>query len=396
MSVDKILTLLKFSGCEIISEVELYELLKSKKDLVIKVGFDPTAERLHLGHVVLLRQLRLFQQFGYRISFLIGDFTAMIGDPSGRSDSRKQITRDVIVNNFKTYTEQIFKILDVNLTTIYFNSSWLNNLSINSFINLMSSMTVSRLIERNDFKSRYVINKPIYLHEFIYPLLLAYDSIFMNADIEFGGIDQKFNFLLTRNLQKKFGYVSQVVIMMPILKGIDGKNKMSKSLHNCINIDDDFYDMFCKIMSIPDSIVKDYYIFLNFLTTSEYDVLFSNHHNFMTLKLDLACRIVSLLYDVNLADKAKFKFINYFSKKNIFDDIDVSFFSIESNNILLSDFLVKFKFVLTYSEFKRLLKSGSISINSSVIKDRNFILEINIDYFIRLGKKKAFKAFISY
>ena len=215
-----------------------------KKDLNIKVGFDPTTERLHLGHVVLLRKLRLFQDFGYRVSFLIGDFTAMIGDPSGRSDARKQIDRNVIVSNFAKYNEQVFKILDPKLTTIYFNSSWLNNLDISSFINLMSSITVSRLIERNDFKARYLINKPIYLHEFVYPLLQAYDSVFMNADIEFGGIDQKFNFLLSRGLQKKFGYFPQVVIMMPILKGLDGKNKMSKSLQNCINIDDSFYDIF--------------------------------------------------------------------------------------------------------------------------------------------------------
>lgn len=395
MNVDKILTLLKSGCCEIIAEDELRELLSSKKDLVIKVGFDPTTERLHLGHVVLLRKLRLFQDFGYKISFLIGDFTAMIGDPSGRSDTRKQINRDVIISNFKCYNEQVFKILDPKLTTIYFNSSWLKNLSINSFISLMSNTTVSRLIERSDFKARYSMNKPIYLHEFVYPLLQAYDSVFMNADIEFGGIDQKFNFLLARNLQKKFGYVPQVAVMMPILIGLDGKNKMSKSLHNCLNIDDDFYDMFCKVMSIPDSIVKDYYIFLGFLSLPEYDILVSNSSNPMDLKFNLAFEIVSLFYSSIFADKAKSKFINYFSKKNIFDDIDISYFSIDSPNILLSEFLVKFQFLVSYSEFKRLIKTGSIKINSFVVDDRNYILEINVSYFIRLGKKTAFKAFLN-
>ncbi|HIH2763223.1 MAG TPA: tyrosine--tRNA ligase [Candidatus Azoamicus sp.] len=396
MNVDKILTLLKFSSCEIISENELYDLLNSKKNLVIKVGFDPTTERLHLGHVILLRKLRLFQDFGYKISFLIGDFTAMIGDPSGRSDTRKQISRDIIVKNFKNYNKQVFKILNSDMTTIYFNSSWLKNLSVNSFISLMSNVTVSRLIERNDFKSRYLMNKPIYLHEFVYPLLQAYDSVFMNADIEFGGIDQKFNFLLARNLQKKFGYTSQVSIMVPILRGLDGKNKMSKSLNNCINIDDDFYDMFCKVMSIPDFLVKDYYIFLDLVTLSEYESLIVNLSNVMMLKLDLAFRIVSLFYDDVFAEKAKTKFINIFSKKNVFYDIDVTFFSIAAYNILLSDFLVKFKFILSYSEFKRLIKYGSIKINSLVVFDRNFILEINTDYCIKLGKKSYFKIFLRF
>ncbi|HIH2763545.1 MAG TPA: tyrosine--tRNA ligase [Candidatus Azoamicus sp.] len=396
MNVDKILTILKFTSCEIISENEFYDLLTFKKELIIKIGFDPTTERLHLGHVVLLRKLRLFQDFGYTISFLIGDFTAMIGDPSGRSDVRNQITRDVIINNFKTYTQQVFKILNPNLTIIYFNSSWLDSLRITSFIKLMSTTTVSRLLERNDFKERYLLNKPIYLNEFIYPLLQAYDSVFMNADIEFGGIDQKFNFLLTRNLQKKFGYSSQVVIMMPILKGLDGKNKMSKSLQNCINIDDNFYDMFCKVMSILDALIKDYYVFLNFLTLPEYELLVSKTEDFMALKVDLAFKIVSLFYDTSLAEEAKLRFINYFSKKNVFDNVVVTFFTIEESTILLSDFLVNFKFVFSHSEFKRLLKQGSIKVNSLIISDRTFCLEVNTHYFIKLGKKIVFRAFLNF
>lgn len=396
MNIDKILSLLKDSCCEIINEDELFELLKLKKDLVIKVGFDPTTERLHLGHVVLLRKLRIFQDFGYKVSFLIGDFTAMIGDPSGRSDTRKQISREVIVKNFKTYKDQVFKILNPDLTVVYFNSSWLTNLSISSFIKLMSSTTVSRLIERNDFKTRYLENKSIHMHEFIYPLLQAYDSVFMNADIEFGGVDQKFNFLLARSLQKKFGVSSQVAIMAPILIGLDGKNKMSKSLHNCLNIDDDFYDMFCKIMSIPDSLVKDYYVFLGFVCLNDYDFFVSSFSNFMDVKFDLAVKVVSLLYDSLRAENAKFKFINYFSKRNIFDGIDIKYFNISSSFIQLSDFLVKFKFISSYSEFKRLIKSCSIEINSSIISDRTFTLSLDVCYSIRIGKRIVFKFILKY
>lgn len=396
MNVDKIFSLLKHTCCEIIDESELCELLNLKKDLVIKVGFDPTTERLHLGHVVLLRKLRLFQDFGYKVSFLVGDFTAMIGDPSGRSDTRKQISRDVIVCNFKTYNNQIFKILDPKLTILYFNSSWLSSLNVSSFIKLMSSTTVSRLIERNDFKTRYLMNKPIYMHEFIYPLLQAYDSVFMNADIEFGGIDQKFNFLLARNLQKKFGYPSQIAIMAPILPGIDGKNKMSKSLQNCINIDDDFYDMFCKAMSLPDSVVKDYYVFLGFMMLHEYDSFVSSFPNFMDVKLDLAFRIVSLFYGFSFAEKAKLKFINYFSNRNVFDDVEVRTFFISSNNIHLSEFLVRFGFIFSYSEFKRLIKFCSIEVNSLVVNDRGFILLVDTCYNIKVGKKVVLKIILKY
>lgn len=394
MNVNKILELLKDSFCEIISESELKTLLSLKRDIVIKVGFDPTTSQLHLGHVVLLRKLKLFQDFGYKICFLIGDFTAMIGDPSGRSEVRNQICRDDVVANFGSYSQQIFKILDPNLTKILFNSSWLTFLSIDSFLSLMANITVSRLIERSDFKSRYTSNKPIYLHEFVYPLLQSYDSIFMNADIEFGGIDQRFNFVLARGLQKKFGYASQVIIMVPILMGLDGKNKMSKSLSNCVNINDDFYSMFCKIMSIPDFLVKDYYLFLNFVSIAEYESLLLKFDNFMALKFDLASRVVSLFYDFNLAEKAKCRFINYFSNKNFFDDVDVTFFELNKSSIQVSDFLVSFDFISSFSEFKRFVKQKSIEIDFLVLTDRNFVLKSNIVYFIKIGKKKVFKIFL--
>lgn len=394
MSVVSILESLKSSFYEIISENDLCDLLNSKKKIVIKVGFDPTTERLHLGHVVILRKLRLFQDFGYEICFLIGDFTAMIGDPSGRTESRKQINSLIISNNFKTYKQQIFKILNPNLTLVYFNSSWLSFISSKNFIDLMSSITISRLIERSDFKNRHSVNKPIYLHEFVYPLLQSYDSIFMNVDIEFGGIDQKFNFLLTRSLQKKFGYKSQVSIMAPILKGIDGKNKMSKSLGNCINIDDNFYDIFCKVMSIPDDLVKEYFLFLGFFSVVEYESFVSTKDNFMFVKLDLAYRVVSLFYDSLLAEEAKSKFIDQFSKKKIFEHIEVSYFNVKCKKNFLCNFLVDFGFIASYSDFKRLLKQNAIKINFCVVNNRNFLLDLNVIYLLQIGKKVFLKFFL--
>lgn len=391
MNIFDILTSLKSSFYEIISEDDLYDLLISKKDLIIKVGFDPTTESLHLGHVVILRKLRLFQDFGHKIYFLIGDFTAMIGDPSGRTESRKQIARLSVLDNFKTYKQQIFKILNPKLTFVYFNSSWLTSLSSKNFIDLMSNVTVSRLIERSDFKNRYYMGKPIYLHEFIYPLLQSYDSIFMNADIEFGGIDQKFNFLLARNLQKKLGYVPQVSIMAPILRGIDGKDKMSKSLGNCINMNDDFYDIFCKVMSISDNLVKEYYLFLGFFSVKEYELFISSENNFMFVKLDLSYRIVSLLYNSLLADEAKTKFINQFSKKNFFENVEVAYFNVCEKKYFLGSFLVNFGFISSYSDFKRLLKQGAIKVNYFVVNDRNFLLDLDVVYLLQVGKKLFLK-----
>ena len=393
--INYIFNVIKSGVSEIISEHELYDLIKKKDKLVIKVGFDPTTCDLHLGHVVILKKLRQFQDFGYNICFLIGDFTAMIGDPSGRGESRNQLDKNRIINNYKTYSEQIFKILKPDLTKIYFNSSWFNFFGIENFINLLSFTTVSRLLERSDFKSRYVSGKSIFIHEFIYPLLQSYDSVFIESDIEIGGIDQKFNLLLARDIQKRFKQKSQVLIMMPILNGLDGKNKMSKSLFNCVNINDNFYDIFCKIMSIPDFLMKEYFIFLGFLSMEEYDNFFNSQNNPMLVKIKLAFNIVSLIYDKHLAIQAQERFFRFFSKKKILDnDVELVSLNIINDELLLSHALYKINLVLSNSDFKRLLKCGAIKINSNVIKNRNFILKSNIVYFMQVGKKKFIKLFL--
>lgn len=391
---DEVFKVIKFGVHEIVSEDELCSLIRSKKDLIVKVGFDPTTSALHLGHVVILKKLKDFQKFGYKICFLIGDFTAMIGDPSGKSNTRKQIDKDDIVDNYKTYTEQIFKILDPNLTYVYFNSVWFSDFCLDNFIKLLSCTTVSRILERSDFKLRYKDCKPIGIHEFIYPLLQAYDSFFVKADIEIGGIDQKFNLLLGREIQKRFGEKQQVLIMMPILNGLDGKSKMSKSLGNSVNITDNFYDVFCKIMSISDSLMEEYFLFLGFLSCDEYKAFFTKNENPMLVKLDLAYRVVSLIHDDILAQKAKSMFIDHFSQKTFFDGVDVISLDVESEDVLLYDVLFRIKFMDTYSDFKRLLKQGAIKIDKVVVCDRLYSLVSGSYYFLQVGKKKFVKIFL--
>lgn len=391
---DEVFKIIKSGVHEIVSEDELLYLISSKKDLVIKVGFDPTTSALHLGHVVILKKLRDFQKLGYKICFLIGDFTAMIGDPSGRSNCRKQINKDDVMNNYKTYTEQIFKILDPNLTCVYFNSVWFDECCLDSFIKLLSFTTVSRLLERSDFKLRYKECKPIGLHEFIYPLLQAYDSVFVKADIEIGGIDQKFNLLLGREIQKRFGEKPQVLIMMPILNGLDGKSKMSKSLGNSVNITDDFYDVFCKIMSIPDVLMEEYFLFLGFLSANEYKDFFLKNENPMSVKLDLAYRIVSLIHNESLADKAKNMFINHFSQKTFSDGVEVISLDIKCDFISLYDVLSSIKFLDSYSDFKRLLKQGAVKVDKIAIYERLFSLSSGKSYFLQVGKKKFAEIFL--
>ncbi len=393
MNIDTILNTIKLGVNEIISEDDLRNLILNKKDLIIKAGFDPTTEFLHLGHIVILKKLRQFQDFGYKIRFLIGDFTASIGDPSGKNTSRKHITKSVIIKNYKTYYNQIFKILNPSLTIIHYNSTWFNLLNIHSFIELSSLSTVSQLLERSDFKSRYNLNKSISIHEFIYPLLQGYDSVFLKSDIEIGGIDQKFNFLLARDLQKKYGQKPQVLIMMPILNGMDGKNKMSKSLENCININDNYYDIFCKVMSIPDSLMEEYFIYLGFLSDIEYKSFCVKLKNPMEVKLHLSFQIVSLIYDKILAEKAKDRFINFFSKRKIPDDIELVSINVLSSKILLYNILLKISFIKSYSDFKRFLKSGAIKVNGVVVSKRLFNLKIDQSYFLQVGKKKIIKVF---
>jgi tyrosyl-tRNA synthetase len=394
MSIDNLFDIIISSSSEIISSDELKKLLFLKRDIVVKVGFDPTSSDLHLGHLVLIMKLSQLQKIGFKICIIIGDCTALIGDPSGRISSRPILSRDQIFLNYRTYLDQLFKFLDSNLTNVYFNSSWYNFFSSGNFFGLLSMNTISRLLERNDFNYRFKNELPINLNELVYPLLQAYDSVFLDIDIELGGLDQKFNFLLGREIQNKFFQRSQVCILMPLLIGIDGKNKMSKSLCNSININDDFYDIFSKVMSIPDFLMHDYFVYLGFLNSKDYFILFNNSSNLMNLKIDLAYKIVSLIYDIDSAELAKKRFIDVFSRKVIPDDLDPVIFHIEFDSILLFNVLIGLKLILSHSDFKRLLKSGSVKVNNYAVLDRHYILLSNNIYFIRLGKKKFVKIFI--
>jgi tyrosyl-tRNA synthetase len=365
-----------------------------KKKLIIKIGFDPTTENLHLGHLVLLRKLKSLQEMGFLVYIVIGDFTALIGDPSGRNLSRPILNKENIIKNYSNYIDQIKKFLIFEKTFVYFNSSWFNNFDFNNLMNIMLSTTVNRMLERSDFKIRFSTNKSICIHEFIYPLFQAYDSVFLNSDIEIGGIDQKFNFLLSRELQKKFFQREQTCLMMPILIGIDGKNKMSKSLNNSINLTDDFYDIFCKTMSIPDFLIDDYFINLSLLCEKKLFALKLIYKNPMDLKLHLSHNIVEIIYNLDKADIAKSMFIDFFSKKTFSSDLEVKNIYIDKEKISIYYILSKLNLINSYSEFKRFLKFGSIKLNNKVILDKNFELKVNILYFLKFGKKKFLKIFL--
>lgn len=394
MFIDKSLDLIISSFEDIVELSELKKILFCNNNMLIKVGFDPTTNDLHLGHLVIITKLIQLQKLGFKIAIVIGDFTAMIGDPSGRNLSRQIISRDQIDLNCKTYISQLFKFLNPSLTNIYFNSSWYDSFLVDNFLKLTSMFKVSRMLERNDFKVRFTNNTPISICEFIYPLLQAYDSVFLNADIELGGIDQKFNLLVGREIQKKFFQKSQFCLMLPLLIGLDGKQKMSKSLNNCIKLNDDFYDMFCKVMSIPDSLIKHYFINLSLLNSDECDVMFNANENPMNIKLELANRIVSLIYDNDHANCAKNKFLDIFSKRNVFECLDCIFIDVDFMEVSLFDVLYKIGFVSSNSDFKRLVFSRSIEVNGLVIDDRFLMLNCGIFYFLKVGKKKISKIFL--
>lgn len=394
-NIDDIFYLLKLGTKEIISEEELYLLIKQKKKkLIIKIGFDPTSDSLHLGHYVILKKILDFQKLGYLIHIIIGDFTGSIGDPSGKSVVRCNITYDNIKKNYINYGNYIFKFLNKDLSIIYFNSVWFNFFSLADFIQVMSFSTVTRMLERNDFKVRYLNNKTISLHEFVYPLLQSFDSVFLNTDIEIGGIDQKFNFLLARDIQKVYYQNSQILIMMPILTGIDGINKMSKSLNNCIFLNDHYYIMFCKIMSIPDKLIEEYFLIFGFFTLNEYKKFYVEKKNPMLVKIDLAVKIVSFIYNEKIAILAKDKFINLVSKKEYDKHLSEEIFYIDNCNILLIDFLLSIKFLKSHSDYKRFIKYKAIKVNNDIIDNKNYLLFCNFVYLIQCGKKNIIKVFL--
>ena len=385
------LNLIKRGIDELISEEELLAKLKSKKQLVVKAGFDPTAPDLHLGHTVLINKLRHFQQLGHQIIFLIGDFTGMIGDPSGKNKTRPALDEEEIKENAKSYEKQVFKILDPKLTHVRFNSEWSNKLGAEGIIKLASQYNLARMLERDDFSKRYKSNQTIALHEFLYPLIQANDSIALKADIELGGTDQKFNLLVGRELQRAFGQESQVVITVPILEGLDGKNKMSKSLDNYVGIDEAPNEMFGKIMSISDELMWRWFDLLSFKTTDEIKELKAdqtNGRNPRDIKIELAKELISRFHDEESADLAETNFINQFQKKNIPDDIEEVSLVLSEGSIPLANLLKDCEMTSSTSEAIRMIKQGAVRIDEKKITDTKYKISSGSSAVYQVGKRK--------
>ena len=385
------LNLIKRGIDELISEEELLAKLKSKKQLVVKAGFDPTAPDLHLGHTVLINKLRHFQQLGHQIIFLIGDFTGMIGDPSGKNKTRPALEEAEIKENAKSYEKQVFKILDPKLTQVRFNSEWSNKLGAEGIIKLASQYNLARMLERDDFSKRYKSNQTIALHEFLYPLIQANDSIALKADIELGGTDQKFNLLVGRELQRSYGQEPQVVITVPILEGLDGKNKMSKSLDNYVGIDEAPNDMFGKIMSISDELMWRWFDLLSFKTTDDIKNLKAdqtNGRNPRDIKIELAKELISRFHDEESANLAETNFINQFQKKNIPDDIEEVSLVVSEGSIPLANLLKDVEMTSSTSEAIRMIKQGAVRIDEKKITDTKHIVISGNSAVYQVGKRK--------
>ncbi|GHT08673.1 tyrosine--tRNA ligase [Endomicrobiia bacterium] len=366
---------------EIISFEELKKKLASGKKLRIKLGIDPTTSDLHLGHTVIINKLKTFQDLGHQIVFLIGDFTARIGDPSGRSEMRPVMTDEQIKNNARTYADQIFKILNRDKTEIVYNSKWLSELGVKGLLNLAAKSTVAQMLVRDDFKKRYKEDSPLSIVEFLYPLLQAYDSVVLNADVELGGSDQKFNLLLGREIQRDYGIKDvQVVITMPLLEGIDGTKKMSKSYKNCIALNDSPEDMFGKIMSISDELMCRYH---ELLTQIDLNVVKNMHPK--EAKSALAKELVERYYGKEEALKAEEEFDKIFSKKNIPNDIGE--YRIKDEEIKLSDLLVKSGMVSSRNEARRIIEQGGVRIDSRKTV-RDFVVKSGNTFVLQVGKRK--------
>lgn len=384
-------------GCdEVLPVQELETKLKKGIPLKIKAGFDPTAPDLHLGHTVLLNKLRQFQQHGHEVLFLVGDFTAMIGDPTGKNVTRMPLSREDVLNNAKTYQHQVFKILDAERTTVVFNSQWLGRMDATDMIRLASTFTVARMLERDDFNKRYTSNQPIALHEFLYPLLQGYDSVELKADVELGGTDQKFNLLMGRELQKHFGQEPQVVMMLPLIEGLDGVKKMSKSLNNYIGITDPAETMFGKLMSISDELMWRYIDLLSFKSEKDITKLkkaVAEGLNPRDAKIDFAKEIVTRFHDQSAANATHQAFIERFQNKLIPEDLEVQTISeLDRGNI--AQLLKHLNLTASTSESLRLIKQGAVKIDGEKIEDPALMLAPNKTYVIQVGKRRLAKLHI--
>lgn len=395
---DESLSLIKRGAHEILIEEDLIQRLKEGKPLRIKAGFDPTAPDIHLGHTVLINKLRQFQLLGHQVLFLIGDFTGMIGDPTDKSATRKHLSRDEVIENAKTYEKQIFKILDPNKTQIMFNSEWLEKLGSSGMLELASQYTVARMLERDDFHKRYHSGQSIAIHEFLYPLIQGYDSVAMKADVEIGGTDQKFNLLMGRELQKHYQQRPQIVMTFPLLEGLDGVQKMSKSLNNYIGINESPKEMFGKIMSISDTLMWRYFELLSFRPTSEIEGFKKSTEagtNPRDIKFQLAEEIITRFHSAAAATEAKENFIAQFQKNAIPDDIQEIKLSIDTTGISLPQLLKKIDLCPSTSEANRNIEQGAVKIDGNKIEDKSLLIKPGITHVIQVGKRRFAKVILS-
>jgi tyrosyl-tRNA synthetase len=405
MTPDEQVEYLLKGAAEVLTEVELRGKLEKSRStgqpLTVKVGFDPTAPDLHLGHTVLLRKMKHFQDLGHNVIFLIGDFTGLIGDPSGRNKTRPAMTREEVAANAETYKAQVFRILDPEKTIIDFNSRWLGSLTSEEFIRLCARYTVARILEREDFSKRITTQQPISIHELLYPLAQAYDSVFLRADFELGGTDQRFNLLVGRDIQREYGLDPQVLLMTPILEGLDGTEKMSKSLNNYIGIAEKPEEIYGKVMSISDELMWRYYELLTDLSESEISELKkkvnSGQSHPMQVKSDLARRIVCDYHSETAAGAAAEHFKRVFQQREVPDELPEYRIKSEGSQLTLAEVIVTVGFAPSKTEARRLLKQGGVSMDGDKVMDPTFTLEpaVSTDFILRVGKRKFARILVS-
>ena len=385
------LSIVKRGSEELLLESEMLEKLAAGRPLRVKAGFDPTAPDLHLGHTVLINKLRHFQDLGHHVMFLIGDFTGLIGDPSGKNATRPPLSREQILENARTYQEQIFKILDPDRTEICFNSVWMDGVGAAGMIRLAAQQTVARMLERDDFAKRYAGGQPIAIHEFLYPLCQGYDSVAMKADVELGGTDQRFNLLMGRELQKHHGQKPQCVLMMPLLEGLDGVNKMSKSLGNYIGIDEPAFEIFGKVMSISDDLMWRYYELLSFKSSNEIATLkqsVSQGANPRDVKLLLAQELVARFHGVAAGEEAIRDFLARFQKGSMPDEMPEFVFPVVGAGFPLPTLLKQTGLTGSTSEALRMIDQGGVRVNAEKVVDRDLLLKAGEPFVLQVGKRK--------
>ena len=388
--------IIKRGAVEIIIEDDLLKKLErsvvTRKPLRIKAGFDPTAPDIHVGHTVLLNKMRQFQELGHEVVFLIGDFTGMIGDPTGKSETRKHLTKEEVLENARTYQTQIFKILDPAQTKITFNSEWMSKMSATDLIQLAAKHTVARMLEREDFRKRYQAELPISIHEFLYPLIQGYDSVMLQADVELGGTDQKFNLLVGRELQKEFGQEPQSIIMMPLLEGLDGVNKMSKSLGNYIGINESAKDIFGKVMSVSDILMLRYYELVSSISLENLEKvkteIQSGALHPMEAKKRLAAELVDRFYSKGEGSKAREEFEKIFSGRNLPEEIPIVEIAWEGESMKLVKIMSLAGVAKSNSEARRLIQQGAVEVDQRLVRDVDAELSSTGRHTLRVGKKR--------